>query len=247
MGAENEPAMTEPVEAETTTTNPTEIDPKIDPNVLVEQSGPNMGTIATPELVLNAGRPGEEEMTYDPDRNPQEKLAYPGISVGGLPLIGAQAEREARDEVENRESLPGDIWQDIRERIDNSYDTEEYYDAAGTEAMAAEVKNRAIEIAKKNYPIGSSELVEQYGQKAADLFKKKMETKTAERKAEQDEGLRAMIASLDAPDAQLPPGLVPEEPKSEEVPYTPKDHEFEPASEAAKAFEHDRPKPFDSD
>ncbi|HUC96525.1 MAG TPA: hypothetical protein VMR16_02560 [Candidatus Saccharimonadales bacterium] len=165
---------------------------------------------------------------------PNGEVSVPTIE--GLPLIGAQAEREARDEIKNYDSLPDVVSHGIHAKIeeiksenpditDDDKILEKYYDSAGAEAMTAEVKNRAMELARKRYPIGSDELVEKYGQKAADMFKKEMETKTAERKTEQDKGLQAMIDAYDAPDAQLPPELMPKEPETPE-----------PEDETAKPF-----------
>ncbi len=186
-----------------------DIDPSIDPKNLVIQEGKDKGIINAFDTERGTSLTDSGEIKAGVEASEQP------YTIEGLPLIGAEAEEKARNEIKEigepahypehtRPFEPGEM--------------EAYVDKQGTEAMAAEVKNRAVELAKKQFPFASQELVDQFGQKAADKFKAELELKNAEKKVEHDKGVQTMIDSLDSPDTPLS-SIVPES-----------------ESEAAKAF-----------
>ncbi len=202
------------------------IDPSIDPKVLIEQEGENVGRISAAETSVG-------ETTTDSDSQPgvQQHIEQ-GETVEGLPVIGAEAENYHRDDgyMPSRDDM-----EDFKERSKDSSDNlfgkvpgettpeqmaDILHDNAGTEAMALDVKSRAVELAKKQFPLASQELIDQFGQKASEKFVTELESKNAEKKAEHNKGVQALIDSLDSPDTPLS-SIVPE-PESE--------------SDAAKAF-----------
>jgi hypothetical protein len=84
-------------------------------------------------------------------------------------------------------------------------DDEEQVDQAGTEAMAAEVKKRAMDLV----PHASEELREQVGQQAAANFKAEYAAKQAERQSQFDAEAQALLDKLKAntPLSEIDPSL----------------------------------------
>ena len=180
MGPEHEPNLTDK----------NDTDPSINPTNLIVQGGLDDGRIEKAETT-----PGETREVYN------ERLtkyledepirAHSHEMTAGLPVIGAEAEKAVREDPEHAANTS----------MLTKEERESQYDEAGTEAMAAEVKNRAIELVKKQFPLASQELIDQFAQKASDKFKAELESKNAEKKAEHDKGVQAMIDSLDSPDS----------------------------------------------
>ena len=213
MGPEQEPDLTDK----------SDIDPSIDPKGLIEQNGENAGRIAATETSVGETTVGTEADQGGPH-------IEQGEIVEGLAVIGAEAENQFRDFIKNPEDSEYSISKEQEEQLNEEHaklredgksevEIEEILsDKAGTETMATEVKSRAEKLAKEKFPLASPELVEQFAQKASEKFKAELETKNAEKKAEHDKGVQAMIDSLDSPDTPLS-SVVPEQ-----------------ESEAAKAF-----------
>jgi hypothetical protein len=207
-------------EQEPDLTDKNDIDPSIDPKVLVEQEGPNAGTIAPVETGTGIMQmyDKQEDGTKTPNGEMQVR------TIEGLPVVGAYAERENRDNSHNYNFSAEDM-RTLAERAKDPSDhlfgkvtdettpeemTEILHDDKGTEAMATEVASRAVELAKKQFPFASQELIDQFGQKAAEKFKAELESKNAEKKAEHNKGVQDLIDSLDSPDTALS-AVVPED------------------------------------
>lgn len=110
---------------QTTTPQPNNgnLDPSIDPNVLVEQEGEDKGRIAAAETV-----PGTIIESDDPD-----KIGTPHDTITGIPVIGAEA--HDRNRTLDRSVAP-------QSEIDSGV-SDAFADWAGNTAMATEVGNRA--------------------------------------------------------------------------------------------------------
>lgn len=176
MSEEQEPVGTEP-----TTTTP-EVDPSINPTKLVVQEGEFAGAVnafeTSPATFLDDN--GEKKEGVANSEQPYQ--------IGGLPVIGAQAEVEARDEIKHFNNLPNEVqgklndkWQEHRKSQGetNEATAAKYYDEAGTDAMAAEVKKKAMALVPE---VASDEVREEYGEIAATKFRDELKIKLAERK-----------------------------------------------------------------
>ena len=192
-----------------------EIDPTIDPNKLIVQEGEDKGRVNAFETEQGTA------LTDDGEIKPGVEASEQPYTVEGLPVIGAEAEDKMRDNLAEANSRPpvGALADPFSEALrdmggDKDKAVEAMADKAGTEAMAAEVSRRASELAKKQFPFASQELVDQFGQKAADKFKSELESENAEKKAQDDQGVQGLMDSLDSPDKKLSE-VVPDAPKPE--------------------------------
>jgi hypothetical protein len=180
-------------------------DPSINPKVLVEQEGPNKGTIATPEMVLNAGKEDERPISLEELKDHKYDNYDESRTVGGLPLIGAYAENKHRDDVKASNASNDYNFSDKdmrmfeeRSKHPHPHDhlagkvpkgttpkqmAEMLHDDIGTEAMATEVKKRAMALVPEE---ATDELREEYGELAANKFKDELIAKQAERKSAEE-------------------------------------------------------------
>jgi hypothetical protein len=207
MSPEQEPDLTDKSDTDPTTPTPPEIDPSINAQVLVEQDGPNKGAIANSELVINAGKPEEREVSFK-DRSTEAWDIDDETSIKGLPVLGAEAEDASR---ESHPVNPPEVTERLRQEYRDSIASgtpeaearEALHDKAGTEAMATEVKERAMALMPEE---ASNDLKEEYGELAATKFKEMLESKLTERKAEANTEVQTMIDELSG-SSSLPEAL----------------------------------------
>lgn len=192
---------------ESTLTNKNDIDPSIDPKVLIEQDDEDTGRIAAAEtsdgsITIETNQDAGIMKTHKRDKE----------LIEGLPVIGAEAENETRDKLEEADSLhglpSGALNGAFSEAVrDMDGDKEQAIDAladkAGTEAMTEDISRRATEFAKDKFPLASQELIEKFSQKAVDKFKDELEKKSVQQQSKQEQDLQDLIDGLDTQDSTI--------------------------------------------
>lgn len=170
----------------------TELDKSIDPEVLVVQQGENIGAVDAVEF-----NP-EQAVT---DLGEGRTSTVTDKMIEGLPIIGAEAEDASRSEGDlNLKKSDVEILANRRADLGGMFKgTESPHEAAeilhdysGTQAMAAEVSRRAMELV----PFASEELKKAVGEQAAENFKKELEAKENERHAAADAEAQALLDRL---------------------------------------------------
>lgn len=151
----------------------TELDKSIGPNVLVVQQGEDVGRIAAAEHI-------DAKQVYIPTTDGMAGGEYipPAQTIGGLPVIGAEAENAARNST-------GFF-------SDNKETNEQFADTAGIEAMVTEVGRRARDMV----PNASENLKEALRIAAENNFRSELETKKNEKQAVADAEAQALIDRL---------------------------------------------------
>ena len=171
------------------------IDPSIKPENLVVQDGEDKGRInafeteqGTAVQMTDMGIPGGNFIPVPIPDVPDSEQPY---TVEGIPVIGAEAENEHREDIDGdpftdydfsiedmetfkkRSKDPTDhLFGKVPEETTPKQMAEILHDLSGTEAMAEAVKTKAIEYAKKNFPRLDEADFEKFGQKMADKFEK---------------------------------------------------------------------------
>ena len=160
----------------------------IDAKQLVEQSGSNVGNTTADEF-----SPGQIK-TVAEKTAPKSDVRYITEShpmVEGLPLMGADEENKARDNVN---FLPQTSIESAAENRGISTDElkRQEYDRAGMDAMLAEISRRAEALA----PNASTELRDAIKEQVLENFKSELESKRAERQAQFDAKATEILEKL---------------------------------------------------
>lgn len=185
MDIEHDPTTNETEPAEQATVTPVELDPSIDPNVLINPDG----TIAAVE-----SSPGTKEHWYS-GRNE---------AIEGLPVTDALAVDAERDSLiaQNRENLEQNGGMDMSKYI-SSETIETKADKAGEDAMVEEVRQRAMNL--PDVREASKELKKSIGDDAAAKFREVLEARKGERQIAIDAKAQAVRDKInsDTPLAEI--------------------------------------------
>jgi hypothetical protein len=146
----------------------------IDPKQLIEQDGETVGNVAADEFSPGAVKVFSREGATQIEDHP---------IIEGLPPIGAKAEHVAREE-EARQYAGFSM--DVRPVLVPSPEQIAHYDEVGTEAMAAEVYKRAMDLITEIAPAASDEKKKEFGDQASASFKTELIAKNAEKLAAEE-------------------------------------------------------------
>jgi hypothetical protein len=121
----------------------------------------------------------KEEPSIDPNilLEPDGRIATGELSVAG---VGARTTEQTLNEF--KEIAEPAVYPEHTRPFEPG-EMEAIADKEGTKAMAVEVKRRAIDTASKAAPLASAEILEEWGQKAADKFLEMRESRVAEKKS----------------------------------------------------------------
>lgn len=239
-------------------TDKSDIDPSIDPKVLVGQNGDDAGQISAAET--SVGETAVDPPESHPGLGTDER---PGEIIEGLPVIGAEAENEIRDTFAEGGILhgfhPGRLndapsWarrdSDMGKDNDKAVEAkaiEALADADGTEAMAKEVRSRAEGIAKARAVAEagkppSDEKVKEYADLIEASFRSELEKKS-------QESIKAANAIVDTMIVEAKAKVAEGKPVSEVVPGTVEPTEATSVENPADLFKSisDTPKPESKD
>lgn len=159
---------------------------EIDPNALIVQDGENAGNIDDIEhgegFINVVGEPSKSHETVD-----------------GLPLIGANAEQDSRKQLKNGSPEDNEFINTLLQQQVERGDfpnlkeaAEKMHDERGTDAMAAEVKRRAM----AKVPYASEELRNAVGSQAEKNFRDEFESHKAENQARYDAEAQELLDKL---------------------------------------------------